>query len=90
MVLLGKYILTHPTIISITEQKVKSIRNQGDLTRERTVEYSLQLVIYGITIGLLMELQLVIYGIKFQMSDMTDKLELQEMRRNEKSLIEQI
>ena len=37
-----------------------------------------------------MELQLVIYGIKFQMSDMTDKLELQEMRRNEKSLIEQI
>ena len=37
-----------------------------------------------------MELQSVIYGIKFQMSDMTDKLELQEMRRNEKSLIEQI
>ena len=66
------YILTHPTIISITEQKVKSIRNQGDLTRERTVEYLPQLVIYGITIGLLMELQLVIYGIKFQMSDMTD------------------
>lgn len=72
MVLLGKYILRHPTIISITEQKVKSIRNQGDLTRERTVEYLPQLVIYGITIGLLMELQLVIYGIKFQMSDMTD------------------
>ena len=48
-----------------------------------TVEYLPQLVIYGITIGLLMELQLVIYGIKFQMSDMTD-LQARMARNEEK------